>query len=330
MAIFKNTTTNEILTEHDPKVTLRETIKTVNVLSDKLKNRNLVGDERKQVEQTRSDLLLHALQLTAGAIQFDQLASDEYGFLRANVSKKTFKDSGRINAILKGHIANISKEQADKTLNDIELAKLMETPFQMVDVSVDEIETVTAEEVVEEAKQQKAELDRSKFDDKGIQEVSPEQVPTPNDSTVIKVESNHKDDTNIIVDKEEKVAYVEQDGKTFAKDLDKDGEGAKWYQKAKDILVGAFGYLWDKFLDLAKALFQFAMGALNLLLATIMIPGSIAIDTTCVAYKGTKKGASALWNSVTGLFGKKEKKEEKNVPSNPVEEKLRKEAGVTA
>lgn len=115
----------------DVKAELRSITTVVNQLTLQLKDRNLVGDKRKDVLKARKESLKNALYLTASAIVNNVLEADSYGLLKAQATNKTFKEVADINDILAGLMSELAKERVEGSEYSItELAKLIETPYQ--------------------------------------------------------------------------------------------------------------------------------------------------------------------------------------------------------
>lgn len=115
----------------DVKAELRSITTVVNQLTLQLKDRNLVGDKRKEVLKARKEGLKNALYLTSAGIVNNVLEADSYGLLKAQATSKTFKEVADINDILSELMAELAKERVEGSDYSItELAKLIETPYQ--------------------------------------------------------------------------------------------------------------------------------------------------------------------------------------------------------
>lgn len=148
----------------------------------------------------------------------------------------------------------------------------------------------------------------SKFDLNGIQEILAEQVPTPTeDGAVIDIKSSHKDDKATIIDKVNKIAYLNLtdpetgEDKWYAKSLRK---VHNWYETAKGLCVSVFGYVWEKLQKLANALITLALKAIFTIIGVV-----------CVSVDGVIESSSWGWNKITSFFSKK-KTEASPTPSS--------------
>lgn len=297
----------------NPQGELKKGVNLINSLTDKLKNRNLPKANRDKLVEARYKALKGLVQLTAGAIQCGKMQSDEYGFLRANVSKK-IKDSGTINRLLVTILDEISTGDRSKLFSDIEIAKLLETPYRLE--REDNLEPTTPEEMMEKARQKvsgeapetpKVQDDPIDFGEDGIASVTEEQVPEVDDVNVVEIKSNHPKDEKIIVDKKESVLYLKEEGdENFTvKKLDhQDEEESGWAKVGKSLVTGFFGYLWQKLVEWGTALMQLGLAIINLICASVLIPATMTFDAIVVTKDLAKKGWKAL-------FGDKPKGNEK-------------------
>lgn len=122
---------NNTVTITDVKSELKSIVTVVNQLTVQLKDRNLIGKKRTDVLNARKESLKNAIYLTASAIVHGVLEADVYGLLKAQATKKTFKEVADINAILAELMAELAKERIEGTDYSVtELAKLIESPYQ--------------------------------------------------------------------------------------------------------------------------------------------------------------------------------------------------------
>lgn len=122
---------NNTVSVTDVKAELRSITSVVNQLTLQLKDRNLVGDKRKDVLKARKESLKNALYLTSAGIVNNVLEADSYGLLKAQATSKTFKEVADINDILSELMAELAKERIEGSEYSVtELAKLIETPYQ--------------------------------------------------------------------------------------------------------------------------------------------------------------------------------------------------------
>lgn len=269
---YKNTTTGDIEQEVNPEKALKQGIYFLNQIADQFKNKNLVGKKRADLETSREKICLSLVDLVAGAIQANIFTADEYGILKANVQPKVFKDAGRINKILKTILDKKKVSQDSKMLDDIELAKLIETPYVVRDANDSNL----------------VKLDLSKFGANGVQAISKDQVPTPTeDGAIVEINSNHPDDKGIIVDKVNNIAYIEKANTWYAKLILKT---SSWYETAKTICTNVFGYVWKKLFELANKLVQLALVAI---LAIVGV--SLKVTNTTSGFLNRAKNKIIKW-----------------------------------
>lgn len=277
----------------DIKKVIKTSIEVVNNTTQSLGIRNIVGESRKKLEQTREEMLSHLVDVVATGIQTGILTSDEHNILIGK-TKKVFKDEGRINAMLKKIITQKTSLEKDKILNGVEVAKMVSKPSY---ISVDE-----ATKLIK--------FDTSCFDENGQLKVTPEQVPTPNDDTVVEIHSNHANDAGIIIDKANGIAYIEVGSQWVAKKLK---QTESWYSSAVDLLTFSFGFVWNLFLKMAKELLRLAITAIVALIAGVQALG------TTVSNK-----AKSVKDTIFGWFkkDKTEPKAETEVKSEPETESV--------
>lgn len=257
---------NNTVTVTDVKSELKSMITIVNQLTLQLKDRNLVGDKRKDVLKARKESLKNALYLTASAIVNNVLEADSYGLLKAQATNKTFKEVADINDILAGLMSELVKERVEGSEYSItELAKLIETPYQY--------QPLEGQEPVV---------------------IGENGVPEVNGNTIVEVET--VEGKASVVDKTTGTMYTaENEGEhpsTTSGEVKISKLGA-----IKDTVVNATvgAYTWSK--NAVITAFSFAWEAV--ILAAIFILSAI-MTTGSYIYAGVAKSTS--W--VIGLFGK--------------------------
>ena len=253
----------------DVKAELRSITTVVNQLTLQLKDRNLVGDKRKEVLKARKESLKNALYLTSAGIVNNVLEADSYGLLKAQATSKTFKEVADINDILSELMAELAKERIEGSEYSItELAKLIETPSQYQPLEGQEPVVIG---------------------ENGVPE-----VPEVNGNTVVSVET--VEGTSSVVDKTTGTMYTaENEGEHPS--TTNGGVKISKLGAIKDTVVNATvgAYTWSK--NAVITAFGFAWNAVVLaasfILVAIMTAGSYI-------YMGVAKSTS--W--VIGLFGK--------------------------
>lgn len=250
----------------DVKAELRSITTVVNQLTLQLKDRNLVGDKRKEVLKARKESLKNALYLTSAGIVNNVLEADSYGLLKAQATSKTFKEVADINDILSELMAELAKERIEGSEYSItELAKLIETPYQY--------QPLEGQEPVV---------------------IGENGVPEVNGNTVVSVET--VEGTSSVVDKTTDTMYTaENEGEHPS--TTNGGVKISKLGAIKDTVVNAAvgAYTWSK--DAVITAFNFAWNAVVLAAGLILVA---ILTTGSFIYAGVAKSTS--W--VVGLFGK--------------------------
>lgn len=250
----------------DVKAELRSITTVVNQLTLQLKDRNLVGDKRKEVLKARKESLKNALYLTSAGIVNNVLEADSYGLLKAQATSKTFKEVADINDILSELMAELAKERIEGSEYSItELAKLIETPYQY--------QPLEGQEPVV---------------------IGENGVPEVNGNTVVSVET--VEGTSSVVDKTTGTMYIaENEGEHPS--TTNGGVKISKLGAIKDTVVNAAvgAYTWSK--DAVITAFNFAWNAVVLAAGLILVA---ILTTGSFIYAGVAKSTS--W--VVGLFGK--------------------------
>lgn len=250
----------------DVKAELRSITTVVNQLTLQLKDRNLVGDKRKEVLKARKESLKNALYLTSAGIVNNVLEADSYGLLKAQATSKTFKEVADINDILSELMAELAKERIEGSEYSItELAKLIETPYQY--------QPLEGQEPVV---------------------IGENGVPEVNGNTVVSVET--VEGTSSVVDKTTGTMYTaENEGEHPS--TTNGGVKISKLGAIKDTVVNAAvgAYTWSK--DAVITAFNFAWNAVVLAAGLILVA---ILTTGSFIYAGVAKSTS--W--VVGLFGK--------------------------
>ena len=221
-----------VVTVTDIEKGVKDLVQNWNNIQVKLKDRNLRKEDRENLVTTSKEVVRNILDIVIAGIHIGEVTKDDLGVLRADVDTKQFTNAGHVNRILKDYINEKNVKDADKKLSDIDLAKLMETPYSYTD------------------KENIKQIDMEKFDKNGVYKVQSEsEIPEVNDDTVIKITPNDGSEP-IIVDKESEVAYIKKDGEVFAKSLK--GKAITWFETTKLIAVNIFGLVWNTIYKIAK------------------------------------------------------------------------------
>ena len=250
----------------DVKAELRSITTVVNQLTLQLKDRNLVGDKRKEVLKARKESLKNALYLTSAGIVNNVLEADSYGLLKAQATSKTFKEVADINDILSELMAELAKERIEGSEYSItELAKLIETPYQY--------QPLEGQEPVV---------------------IGENGVPEVNGNTVVSVET--VEGTSSVVDKTTGTMYTAENEAEHPSTTN-GGVKISKLGAIKDTVVNAAvgAYTWSK--DAVITAFNFAWNAVVLAAGLILVA---ILTTGSFIYAGVAKSTS--W--VVGLFGK--------------------------
>lgn len=258
---------NNTVTITDVKSELKSIVTVVNQLTVQLKDRNLTGKKRVDVLNARKESLKNAIYLTSSAIVHGVLEADVYGLLKAQATKKTFKEVADINAILAELMSELAKERIEGTEYSItELAKLIESPYQYQPLEG------SAEPVV----------------------VGENGVPEVNDTTIVEVETVEGEVS--VVDKTTGTVYTAEVQGEHPATTDGPVKVSK-LRAIKDTVVNATvgAYTWTR--DMVATGFTLmwntVLSVANFILNAIMTTGHYI-------YAGVAKSTS--W--VIGLFGK--------------------------
>lgn len=243
-------------TVQDVEKAVQTLVTNINLASDKIKDRNFVGPKKDNMLKIQKECIHQMLDIVIAGLHSGMIECDKLGVLRADVDQTVFKgNAGHVNKTLKAYIAEKKAQDADKKLSDVELAKLMESPYEYIDAH------------------RVKPIDESRFNEQGIAELAVnEPIPEVNDVTVVKIESNT--DEQIVVDKVAKQAYITKGGKTFVKNL-KD-KGYVWAQVAKAIAISAFGLLWSVVMSVSKRVLTYAWDFIS---RTCRLLSDLVVDT---------------------------------------------------
>lgn len=260
----------------DPKATVEASIKKLQTLSLALKDRNLTGKKRKDVEAELEASVESYILLISACINNNILDSDKTGILKGETSNKYFKDyTGHINKLAKKALAKQSKVEAYKgaPLSESELAKLVETPYHYKPKSSEEDTTV--------------------YDDKGMAIVDKKEVPQANGDSVVEIECT--DGSKVTVDKNDSALYtdvVNDKGETVSLKRKILLTGLTWYETAKNIAIGIFGFVWNTVKTIAGFGSTIVVGAIGTVTASGAVFGtgmfqgiSKLKDDICSAHK---------------------------------------------
>lgn len=267
MATFNKADNTVTIT--DVKGELKSIVTVANQLTVQLKDRNLTGKKRDDILKARKESLKNAIYLTASAIVNNILEADSYGLLKAQATKKVFKEVADINAILAELMAELAKERIEGTEYSItELAKLIESPYQYQPLEGE----ASVEPVV----------------------IGENGVPEVNGNTVIEVETT--EGTSSVVDKTTGTVYTAVNEGDHPSTTDGEVKVSKLGAIKDTVVNTAVGaYTWSK--DAVITAFNFAWVTVTLVAGLILVA---ILTTGSYIYAGVAKSTS--W--VTGLFGK--------------------------
>lgn len=134
----------------DVNATLKSMNTTVNLLTEKLKDRNYVGVKRSTSLEERRNLLKNMVTLTASGLVHGLLDEDKYGMLRGNATKEHFKEPAEINKITKELMSELATDTPeDSDLAITELAKLIKSPYRYEEIVTKDGETIKVDSVKE-------------------------------------------------------------------------------------------------------------------------------------------------------------------------------------
>lgn len=133
----------------DVNATLKSMSNSVNLLTEKLKDRNFVGEKRDTVLEERRNLLKNMVTLTASGLVHGLLEEDKYGMLRANASK-VFKEADEINKITSELMKELAKDTPEGSeISITELAKLVNSPYRFEEIVTKDGENIKVDSVKE-------------------------------------------------------------------------------------------------------------------------------------------------------------------------------------
>lgn len=131
----------------DVNATLKSMSNSVNLLTEKLKDRNFVGEKRDTALEERRNLLKNMITLTASGLVHGLLTEDKYGMLRANASK-VFKEADEINKITSELMKELAKDTPEGSeISITELAKLVKSPYRFEEITAKDGETIKVDNV---------------------------------------------------------------------------------------------------------------------------------------------------------------------------------------
>lgn len=209
----------------DPKQNMKSRISVIQNLALQLKNSNLQGPRRVEVDKHLTESIESYILFMAACINNNLIETDESGILKGDAESKYFKKScGHINAKAKAFLAKQEKVAAHKgaKVSETELAKLIETPYEYVPTREDATE----------------------YDANNIAQV--EAAPEVNGDTVVEI--NCTDGSKITVDKNDSAMYVEVENESGEKITFKRkvmGTAYTWFETGKNIAVAFLGLVWD-------------------------------------------------------------------------------------
>lgn len=95
--------------------------------------KTVIRKDRETLAASSKEVVRNILDIVIAGIHIGEVTKDDLGVLRADVDTKQFTNAGHVNRILKDYINGKNVKDADKKLSDVDLAKLMETPYSYTD-----------------------------------------------------------------------------------------------------------------------------------------------------------------------------------------------------
>ena len=273
--------TEDFVVINDCEKLLKETIQTVNKINVALKNKNLVAHKREEVSKTLEAAVEQLVDITSAGILNNLIETDKYGILQAKVDPSVFKNSsGHVNSIIKKYLTNKQNIPIHEgaQISDVELAKLIKTPYRTTEVD--------AVEAMKSMEEQKADaINNEGYDDNLMKQVK--SMPEINEDSVIVVTSVSGEEA--IIDKDEKAMYIKGnvDGKMVIWKKKIVSTAFTWYETAKNIAVSMFKLVWSYVASVGSSLIGGAVGI-----------GKVGVDIVANTGKGMFEGSKSFWKNL--------------------------------
>lgn len=275
-------TTNEnFIIINDCEKLIKETIQTVNKINIAFKDKNLVGKKREEANKTFEAAVEQLVDITSAGLLNNLIESDPYDILQAKVDPKVFKNcAGHVNSIIKRYLTekqNIPLHEGAQ-ISDVELAKLIQTPYRTTEAE--------ATEVLKSIEEQKAEaIAKEGYDENLMKQVK--SMPEVNEDSVIVVTSVSGEEA--IIDKDEKAIYMKGnvDGKMVIWKKKLVSMASTWYETAKNIAISFFKLVWSYVSSVGSSLIGGAIGI-----------GKVSVDIVANTGKGMFEGSKSFWKNL--------------------------------
>ena len=265
---------------NDCEKVIKETIQAINAINIKLKDKNLVGDKRKAVEESFRVTVEQLVDITAAGLNNNIIKTDEYQILQAKVNSKVFKNSsGHVNSIIKKYLTvkqGIPIHEGAQ-ISDVELAKLIQTPYSTTKEGAD-----IAAKSIEEQKQEATEQG---FDENQMKMV--DSMPNVNEDSIIAIRAITGEEA--VVDKEEKAIYIKGnvDGKMVIWKKKIVSTAFTWYETAKNVAVAMFKLVWSIVASVGSSLLGGVIGI-----------GAVAVGIVTNTGVGIMEGGKSFWKNL--------------------------------
>lgn len=269
----KVTTINDV-----PKALADENAK-MNEIMKALKQKNPQGPQRAAIMDHIRLSTENMVAITISALQNGLIETDEYGLITGKINADKFKGyAGDVSKYAKAFTSKMQKTPAQEgaLISDVELAKLMETPYEY------EPKDISQEEG---------------YDENNMKQVDKKDIPEVNDTTVTKI--TDVEGNVAIVDKEENAVYMEgTDPETGEQVTWKKrilSRGRQWFEIAKVIATSLFNFCWDT----VKSVAQFTMDLFGGTVSTVSCASSKLFGAVGKLGTNLKTGANTLVARVT-------------------------------
>lgn len=281
------TKTEEHIQINNPEKLIKETIQSINAINIKLKDKNLVGAKRVAVEETFQVSVEQLVDITAAALNNGIITTDEHGIIQAKVSSKTFKNcAGHVNSIIKKYLTIKQKVplHTGAQISDIELAKLIQTPYSDTKEGADEAAKLM-KEPKQSVEEQKEEATAQGYDDNQMKLV--DMMPGVNGDSVVTISSIHGEEA--VVDKKEKAIYVKGNvgGKMVIWKKKIVSTAYTWYETAKNVAIAMFKLVWSYVSSVGSSIFGGVIGI-----------GAVAVGMVTNTGNGIVEGSKSFWSSI--------------------------------
>ena len=266
---------------NDCQKVIEETIRKINEINTALKNKNLVGDKRTEVNDSLILSVEQLVDITAAGLVNNVIETDKYNILQADVNSKKFKNcAGHINAIIKRYLADKQKIplHAGAEISDTELAKMIETPYRATKEEADAVSVKPIEE-------QKQELLKEGYDSNQMKQV--DSMPGVNENSVVTIRSTSGEEA--VIDKDEKAIYIKGnvDGKMVIWKKKIVSTAFTWYETAKNVAVAMFKLVWSIVASIGGSVLGGVIGV-----------GAVAVGIVTNTATGIMNGGKSFWSNI--------------------------------